>query len=271
MERREFGRTGWQVPVIGLGTWQTFDVKGKAAEQDRYQVAQKALEAGADFFDSSPMYGEAERVLGDALKPVRNQVKVATKIWTPSLEEGRAQIAASLHYFGGWIDLYQIHNLVGWQKQLPVLEELKRQGKVKLIGATHYSPRAFNELATVMDTERIQSIQIPYNPREREVEREILPLAEELGLGVVVMRPFAEGGLVHKSPPAEELAAFAKYNVTTWPQILLKWILSDPRCHVVIPATSKSERMLANAAAGEPPWFDQTDRQRVVALVEKYL
>lgn len=271
MEKRDFGKTGWQVPVIGLGTWQTFDVNGKAAEQERHQVVEKALQAGANFFDSSPMYGEAERVLGDALKSVRNQVRVATKIWTPSLDEGRAQIAASLHYFGGWIDLYQIHNLVGWQKQLPVLEDLKNQDKVKLIGATHYSPKAFDELASVMDTERIHSIQIPYNPRERVVEREILPLAEELGLGVVVMRPFAEGALVSKTPPTQELAAFAKYNVHSWSQILLKWILSDPRCHVVIPATSSPERMLSNAAAGEPPWFDPTDRERVVALVDKYL
>ena len=269
MEKRNFGRTGWQVPVIGLGTWQTFDVSGRSEEQERAQVAHTALEQNANFFDSSPMYGEAERVLGAALQKVRPQVTIATKIWTPSLEEGRAQIAASLHYFDGWIDLYQIHNLVGWQKQLPVLEDLKAEGKVKLIGATHYSPKAFDELATVMDTERIQAIQIPYNPRERAVEREILALAEELGIGVVVMRPFAEGELVRKSPAPADLAPFAKYNVTTWPQILLKWILSDPRTHVVIPATSKVNRMLENAAAGEPPWFNQDDRDRVVALVNK--
>lgn len=269
MEKRDFGNTGWQVPVIGLGTWQTFDVQGAAPEHERQQVAQVALQAGATFFDSSPMYGEAERVLGAALSPMRQQVKIATKIWTISLEEGRQQIAASLRYFGGWIDLYQIHNLLGWQKQLPVLEDLQQQGLVKLIGATHYSPRAFDELATLMDTNRIQAIQIPYNPRERAVEREILPLAEELGLGVVVMRPFAEGELVRKSPPAADLAPFARYNVTTWPQILLKWGLSDRRTHVVIPATSSPQRMQENAAAGEPPWFSPDDRERVVALVNK--
>ena len=269
MEKRSFGRTNWQVPVIGLGTWQTFDVQGVEVEKERQQVTQAALQEGAYFFDSSPMYGEAERVLGAALAPVRQQVMVATKIWTASLEEGKHQIAASLHYFGGYIDLYQIHNLVGWQKQLPILEELRESGKVKYIGATHYSPRAFDELATVMDTGRIHAVQVPYNPRERAVEREILPLAEELGLGVVVMRPFAEGDLVRKSPDPAELAAFAKYNVTTWPQILLKWILSDQRTHVVIPATSNKIRMVENAAAGQPPWFDQDDRDRVVSLVNK--
>lgn len=269
MEKRNFGRTGWEVPVVGMGTWQTFDVSGSQPEQERYQVAQAALESGAKFFDSSPMYGEAERVLGEALRPVRDQVIIATKIWTASLEEGRQQIEASLHYFGGLIDLYQIHNLLAWQKQLPVLEELRASSKVKLIGATHYSASKFDELATVMDTERIQAIQIPYNPRERAVEREILPLAEELGLGVVVMRPFAEGELVRRMPSAADLAPFAKYNVTTWPQVLIKWILSDRRTHVVIPATSNVKRMMENAAAGEPPWFDQTDRERVIAIVNK--
>jgi diketogulonate reductase-like aldo/keto reductase len=269
MEKRNFGQTGWQVPVIGLGTWQTFNATSPEQEQECYRVAQTAVKTQANFFDSSPMYGEAERVLGAAVKTIRQDVTIATKIWSASLDEGRHQLEASLKYFGGWIDLYQVHNLLAWQKQLPFLEELKNEGKIKLIGATHYLPKAFDELATIMDSERIQAIQIPYNPRERMVEREILSLAEELGIGVIVMRPFGEGELLQKKPSPADLAPFAKYNVTTWPQVLLKWILSDSRTHVVIPATSKPTRMLENAAAGEPPWFDQDDRDRVVSLTNK--
>jgi aryl-alcohol dehydrogenase-like predicted oxidoreductase len=117
-----------------------------------------------------------------------------------------------------------------------------------------------------MKTGRITAIQIPYNPREREVEREILPLAAELGLGVVVMRPFGEGGLLRRVPPDSELKPLAAFGVKSWPQALLKWILSDPRCHVAIPATSKPERMRENAQAGAPPWFDAAARDYVARL-----
>jgi len=117
-----------------------------------------------------------------------------------------------------------------------------------------------------MKTGRIEAVQIPYNPREREVEREILPLAEELGLGVVVMRPLGGGGLVRGSPPESDLEPLRPFGVTTWPQALLKWVLSDRRCHVAIPATSKKGRTRQNAAAGDPPWFGAEERDLVARL-----
>jgi aryl-alcohol dehydrogenase-like predicted oxidoreductase len=138
---------------------------------------------------------------------------------------------------------------------------------VVAIGATHYSPAAFGELAAVMRTGRVQAVQVPYNPVEREVEREILPLAEELGLGVVVMRPFGEGDLTVRQPPSRALEPLRAYGVETWPQALLKWVLSDPRCHVAIPATSSATRVLENAAAGVPPWLDEEGRALVERLV----
>jgi aryl-alcohol dehydrogenase-like predicted oxidoreductase len=143
---------------------------------------------------------------------------------------------------------------------------LKEEGSVRAIGATHWNPSAFDELAVVMRTGRVDAVQIPYNPREREVEGELLPLAEELGLGVVVMRPFAEGALMRRPPPPEALAPLAPFGVTTWAQALLKWILSDPRCHVAIPATSKLGRTTENAKAGNPPWFGPDERAVVTRL-----
>ncbi len=160
----------------------------------------------------------------------------------------------------------QIHNLVARKDHLPMLEEARDAGTVGLIGATHWSPGAFPELASVMRTGRIDAIQIPYNPLETEVEREILPLAGDLGLGVVVMRPFGEGGLLRSDPGPEALAPLAPFGVRTWPQALLKWILSDPRCHVAIPATSRPDRLGENAAAGRPPWFEPDERRLVKRL-----
>ncbi len=181
---------------------------------------------------------------------------------------GSAQAEDALRYFGGFVDLYQVHNLVAWREQLDLLEELQAQGKVGAIGATHYSAGAFDELAKVMRTGRVSAIQIPYNPVQREVERTILPLAADLNLGVLVMRPFAEGALLRKVPSSQDLEPLRPFGVTTWPQALLKWILSDPRCHVAIPATSSSERMGDNALAGNGPWFGAAERELVARLAQ---
>jgi aryl-alcohol dehydrogenase-like predicted oxidoreductase len=266
MERRQLGATGLDVPVIGMGTWRTFDVRGAAAEKNARAVVDEAITCGANFFDSSPMYGEAERVLARTLEGGRNAAMVATKVWTPSADEGRAQAVRALRLFGGRVDLYQIHNLVNWRQHLSMLERLKTSGEVRAIGATHYRAAAFSELAEVMRTGRIGAVQIPYNPIERDVEHTILPLAADLRLGVVVMRPFAEGALMRTPPAAEALAPLASFGVTTWAQALLKWSLSDPRCHVAIPATSSPSRMRANAHAGEPPWFGDEERDYVARL-----
>jgi aryl-alcohol dehydrogenase-like predicted oxidoreductase len=266
MERRRLGRSGLEVPAVGVGTWQTFDVRGARHESRVSAQVTEALEAGADLFDSSPMYGRSERVLGAALEGGRERVLVATKVWTPSVVEGRRQIERALGFFGGRVDLYQVHNLLAWREHLPALERIRDEGKVTMIGATHYSPSAFDELAEVMNTGRIGAIQVPYNPLEREAERRILPLAEDLGLGVVVMRPLGQNALMRRPPSTEQLRALEPFGVRTWAQALLKWILSDRRCHVAIPATSKPGRITENAAAGDPPWLGREERQVVARL-----
>ncbi len=268
MERRSLGRTGLQVPAVGMGTWKTFDVRGAADEAHARTVVQHALDAGVTLFDSSPMYGDAERVLGAALGDARPRALVATKIWTPSAEEGRRQAAAALACYGGHVDLYQVHNLVSWRDHLTLLEELKGRELVTAIGATHYQAAAFDELEGVMRTGRIAQIQIPYNPYQRDVERRILPLAADLGLGVVVMRPFGERKLLRRVPGEADLQPLAAFGVTTWPQALLKWILSDSRCHVAIPATFDVAHLRENAQAGSPPWFGPGERALVQRLAD---
>jgi aryl-alcohol dehydrogenase-like predicted oxidoreductase len=265
MERRSFGSTGIDVPVIGMGTWQTFDVRGAEAEA-RGAVVDAALESGATLFDSSPMYGAAEQVLGRALAGRRTEALLATKVWTADDREAQMQIERSLEYFGGSVDIYQVHNLVATSKRLAQLERLKADGAVRIIGVTHYSAHKFPEMLRAMADPRVQAIQVPYNPRERAVEAEILPAAADRGLGVIIMRPFGEGSLLRKPVSAEALAPLHPFGVTTWPQALLKWILSDRRCHVAIPATSSIAHMRANAAAGSPPWFGEEERALVARL-----
>ncbi|MGQ0670850.1 MAG: aldo/keto reductase [Actinomycetota bacterium] len=261
MEARSFGQTGWQVPVIGLGTWNVFDLPPEA-EATAEAVVDAVFEAGARLVDSSPMYGRAEAVLGRALGRRRGEALVATKIWTREVEDGKRQLARQLEWFGGRVDLEQVHNLVAGREHLDWLEAERDAGRIGLIGATHYSQGAYDELASVMRTGRIQAIQVPYNPAERAAEREILPLAEELGLGVIAMRPFAEGGLM----PGPDPELLAPLGVSSWSQALLKWTLSDPRVHLAIPATRSVEHARSNAAAGSPPWFGPDERQLVEDL-----
>ena len=249
MEERRLG------PVVGLGTWNTF-----AGGRDLgREVVGAALDAGVRVFDSSPMYGEAEASLGAALEGRRDGAVVATKIWTASPEEARAQYGAQLRWFGR-VDVEQVHNLVAWREHLPWLEAEREAGRIGRLGVTHYSPGAFEGLAEALRTGRFQAVQLPLNPLEREVERELLPLAAELGVAVIVMRPLGQGELAPREPPAEVLA---ELGVETWAQALLKWALSDERVDVVIPATKRPERTRENAAAGEGPWFGPEERDLV--------
>ena len=232
VQTRRFGRSGWEVPVVGLGTWQTFDV-GPEGQSRADEVVEAVFELGTRLFDSSPMYGRAEEVLGRALAPRRDEAIVATKIWTSSADEARRQFDRQLGFYGR-VELEQIHNLVAWREHLPWLEDERDAGRIDLIGATHYDPSAFDELEEVMRSGRIDAIQIPYNRTEREVEKRILPLAAELDLGVIAMRPLGGGSLVRERDAQE----------------LLKWTLSDERVHVAIPASSDPEHARANARAG---------------------
>ena len=198
MERRRLGTSGLEIPVIGMGTWQTFDVRDPGLVQP---VTDAVLAHGSTFFDSSPMYGAAERVLATTLGPRRRDVVVATKVWASSAREAREQTRRAFEWYGGVVDLYQIHNLEAWATHLPYLEELKKQGRIRAIGITHWSRAHFEEMAAIVGTGRVDAIQVPYNPQEREIETELLPLAAARDVGVVLMRPLGQGALARRPPP----------------------------------------------------------------------
>ena len=253
MEERRLG------PVVGLGTWQTFGGDEDLARA----VVDAAFDVGVRCFDSSPMYGGAERALAAGLARRRGEATVLTKIWTPSSAEARAQFQDQLAWFGR-VEVEQIHNLVAWAEHLPWLEREREASTIDRIGVTHYSPSAFGELARALRTGRFDTVQVPLNPLERDCERELLPLAQELGAAVVVMRPLGGGRLAQRPQP--DLRPLAEFGVTTWAQAMLKWALSDPRVDLVIPATSRPERVAENAAAGSPPWFGPEERTYVERL-----
>jgi diketogulonate reductase-like aldo/keto reductase len=255
MEERGLG------PVVGLGTWNTFRDDAPLARA----ILDAALGAGCRLADSSPMYG-SERALGAALEGRRDEAVVATKIWAGGNTEARRQLADQLRWFGGFVDIEQVHNLVSWEEHLTWLAKERGAGRIGKLGVTHYDPSAFGELAQALRSGRVETVQLPYNPVECESERELLPLAAELGIRVIVMRPLGDKTRLRNPPAPEELEPLRPFGVETWAQALLKWALSDERVDVVIPATSKPERPAENAKAGSPPWLGPDERDLVARL-----
>ncbi|HET9345309.1 MAG TPA: aldo/keto reductase [Candidatus Limnocylindrales bacterium] len=261
IEQRRLGRDGPRLPSVGLGTWRVFDV-GPDARPAAEAVVSAAFDAGVRVVDSSPMYGRAEEVLSRALGDRRGDAFVATKVWTTSVEEARAHYRRQLGWFGGRIDLLQVHNLVAWREHLGWLEAEREAGRVGWIGVTHYLPSAFGELEVALQSGRFEAVQVPLNPAERESERRILPLANDLGLGVLVMRPFGQGGLLRRSFPR----ALADAGIRDWPEALLRWTLSDHRVTAAIPATASPDHAVSNAASGAGPSLDPALRDLVARL-----
>ena len=261
VDARPFGRTGIELPVVGLGTWRVFDLP-PAAQPTADAVVTTALDAGATVVDSSPMYGRAEAVLASALGQRRRDAFVATKVWTSSVADGRRHFTRQLGWYAGRVDLLQVHNLLSWREHLDWMERERGVGNVRWLGATTFQPSTFDVLERVMRTGRIHAIQVPLNPREREAEARVLPLAADLGIGVVVMRPFGEGGLLRRPFPGE----LAEAGLTGWPEALLRWTLGDPRVTVAIPATSDPDHAAGNMAAASRPPLDADLRERIGRL-----
>ena len=255
MEERRLG------PVVGLGTWNTFGADAALASR----IVGAALDAGVRVFDSSPMYRGAEPSLASALAHRRAAIDGRDEdLGATRSTRGASSTRVSVEWFGR-VEIEQIHNLAAWRSQLEWLAAEREEGRIDKLGVTHYARGAFGDVAEALRTGRFDVVQVPYNPRERDVERELLPLAAELGVAVIVMRPFGEGALVQRAPGERDLAPLRPFGVETWGQALLKWVLSDERVDLAIPATSRPERAAENAAAGAPPWFGAKER----ALVER--
>ncbi len=242
---------GLEVNAVGLGTAGSFEIASSWEIPLRQQVIDNSLACDANFIDTSPMYGESERVVGLAIHGKRDKFHLATKVWCRGADTGRAQIANSFRLLQtDYIEVLQIHNLVDWQTHLPELERLKADGKICLVGITHYSPSTFPELMAIMKTGRIDAVQVPYNVLERRCEESLLPLAAEMGIGVIVMEPLGSGSLVKRLRGEPDLSPLREHGIDTWAQALLAWVLADPRVSVVIPATSRPERAFENAHVG---------------------
>jgi diketogulonate reductase-like aldo/keto reductase len=261
VKRRRLGRNGPDVPVVGLGTWRVFDL-ARERQPAADAVVEAAFDAGVRVVDSSPMYGRAEEVLARSLGPRLAEAFVATKAWTPSVSDALGHFRRQLEWFDGRIDLLQVHNLVAWQDHLPWMERERDAGRIGLLGATTYQSGAFEELETVMRSGRVDVVQVPVNPRESASGLRILPLAADLGLGVLAMRPYGEGGLLGRPFPAELVAA----GLRDWPDALLRWTLSDPRVTVALPATISGGHARANAVSGAGPWLEPEVRALVGRL-----
>jgi aryl-alcohol dehydrogenase-like predicted oxidoreductase len=260
MQKRAIPASGEALPVIGLGTYQGFDVApGSEAYERLPGVLQALFAAGGSVIDSSPMYGRAEASTGELLAATgsRRRAFVASKVWTRGRAEGLRQMNDSLRLLRAEpLDLMQIHNLVDWRTQLATLREWQAAGRIRYLGITHYHAGAYAELAAVMRAERLDFLQINYSLDEREVERLILPLAAERGMAVLINRPFGGGDLLRRLRQRPLPPWAAEIGAASWAQLLLKFVLAQPAVTCVIPGTGRAEHMADNAGAGLGPLPD---------------
>jgi aryl-alcohol dehydrogenase-like predicted oxidoreductase len=269
--QRPIPRTGEALPVIGLGTWQTFDVGKERSEREPLKaVLHDFVRLEGKVIDSSPMYGNSESVVGDLATElgVQKQLFLATKVWTSGRDAGIRQMEESFRRLRTTVmDLMQVHNLVDWQTHLATLRRWKEQGKVRYIGVTHYTASAYDQLAHVLETEDLDFVQLNYSIAERDAERRLLPLAADRRIAVLVNRPFAAGGLLSKLR-GKSLPPWAHdIGCASWAQFLLKFVISHPAVTCAIPATSKVQHLTDNMGAGVGTLPDAGMRERMARHV----
>jgi len=271
MLTRTIPSSGEKLPVIGLGTWQAFDVD--LTSDNRIQLGEVLslfVKLGGRVIDTSPMYGRAEEVIGEltAALGIRNKVFLATKVWTRGKENGIKSMERSMSLLRAKrIDLMQVHNLVDVETQLATLREWKARGRVRYLGITHYEAGAFADMEKIMRSEKLDFVQINYSLMEREAEQRVLLLAQERGVAVIVNRPFGGGDLFSRtrSKPLPDWAA--EFGCHSWAQFFLKWIVANSAVTCAIPATNKPRHLEDNMNGGIGQLPDAKMRQRMVELV----
>jgi diketogulonate reductase-like aldo/keto reductase len=259
-----FPQRNVSLPKIGLGTWQTFDVGADGAARAPLREVLKLLDGNV--VDSSPMYGTSESVAGDLIAELklRERLFVATKVWTQGRDEGIRQMATSFKRLRvQQMDLLQVHNLVDVSTHAKTLQEMKSSGKVRHIGITHYTASAYGAVERELKANPWDFLQINYSLGERDSEKRILPLAKERGVAVIINRPFAEGALFAQVK-GKPLPPWAKeYDINSWAQYFLKWIVSHPAVTCAIPGTGRADHMKDNLAAGQGSMPDEKARKRM--------
>lgn len=254
MLTRPIPSSGEALPVVGLGTWIQFDVGAADAErQPLREVLQRMSDMGGKLIDSSPMYGQSEQVVGDltAATGLADRFFYATKVWTSGRQAGIDQMEASLRKMRRkTMDLMQVHNLVDWQTHLKTLERWKEEGKVRYVGVTHYTVSAHEQLEQIIKSQQIDFVQFNYSVRVRNAERRLLDAARDRGVAVIINEPFEKGSLFSavKGKALPEWAA--EYDINSWGQFFLKFILSHPAVNCVIPGTSNPKHAADNMGAG---------------------
>jgi diketogulonate reductase-like aldo/keto reductase len=267
MLKRKIPSSGEQIPVIGMGSSNTFDVaESAAATGPLREVLRVLVEGGGTVIDTSPMYGRSETVLGDLTADLglRPRLWLATKVWTRGREAGAAQIAESMRRLRtDRLELLQIHNLLDWREHLPTLRSLERAGKVRYSGITHYRADAHAELERVLTGERFDWLQVNYSLAERAADARLLPFCRDKGIAVMANRPFADGEMFARVRGKPLPPWAAEMGCASWAQFFLKYVVSHPAVTCVIPATSKPANMRDNVAAGTGPLPDEKQRARM--------
>ena len=269
---RAIPKSGEALPVIGMGSWITFDVgRDQGARDQRVEVLRAFFEAGGAMIDSSPMYGTSEDVIGHALERLEDKASLfsATKVWTPSARRGPEQMEASRRLWAvDRFDLLQVHNLVEWEGHLETLKAWKAEGRVRYIGITTSHGRRHAAFERLMATEPLDFVQFTYNVVDREAERRLLPLAAERGQAVIVNRPFRRGALFDAFARKPLPGWAAEIDCANWAQVFLKFVVSHPAVTCAIPATSRVDHMRENMGAAYGRLPDPKLRQRMIADIE---
>jgi diketogulonate reductase-like aldo/keto reductase len=259
------------LPVIGVGTWQTFDVADKTAPRHLVDTLTTLRAAGGTVIDSSPMYGRAETVVGLTAEVVApDDFFYATKVWTQGREAGIRQMEDSLRKLRRpSIDLMQIHNLVDWQTHLATLREWKAAGKIRYIGLTHYTDAMHDQLAQILATEPVDFVQFNYSILDRHAKQRLLPAAAEHGVATLINRPFTEGSLLTKLRGKALPEWATELGISTWAEFLLKFIVAHPAVTCVIPGTRNPAHLTDNLKAGEGELPDAAMREKMAAFVRQ--
>jgi diketogulonate reductase-like aldo/keto reductase len=273
MHARPIPSSGELLPIIGCGTWQTFDVGASKEERaPLLEVLRILFASGGSVIDSSPMYGRSEEVVGELLTEAKAHDKafVATKVWTSGRDAGIKQMRRSMQLLQqDRIDLMQIHNLVDWRTHLKTLRAWKDEGRIRYIGITHYTASAYDDLEAIMRNEKLDFVQLNYSLDDRQAELRLLPLAAERGIAVLVNQPFGGGSLLRSLAKAP-IPMWAKdIGCESWAQVLLKYVVSHPAVTCAIPGTRRPQHMADNCRAGMGTLPDATMRQQIVAAWDK--